>query len=183
MRPAGRTKIKASAEADAFFNPGNLFRRDEVPATVLMPALLVRVAAERLLFAHAVGGNALRVHTLRNQSLLHSFGTAGSEGEVVFFGSALVAVSFDRERQLRMLLQELRVGGEQLRGLVIDLVGVIGEVCIFYIALKEILKARTGLGHCRRWIVDGQASSRVRNAARTFGKDAISGRLARANRF
>src|SRR5712672_428229 len=76
---------------------------------VLLPAGLVRLGAERTLFPEARGLNPVGGHSGRYQCVLDRAGTAVAERQVVFSGTALVAVSLNGEGHVRMLLQECSV--------------------------------------------------------------------------
>ena len=80
--PAGGEVQKKKAELDEqlrFRGEEDYWLREhEVAATVHMPALFVRVRAERLLFAHAVSGDAVAGDTLLHESLLYGFSSAGA---------------------------------------------------------------------------------------------------------
>src|SRR5204862_3678311 len=58
-------------------------RDDEVSAAILLPAALVRFAAEGLLLALADHGNAIGGHAEADQILLDGVGAARSEPQVV----------------------------------------------------------------------------------------------------
>src|SRR6202158_3918153 len=77
-------------------------------ATVLLPAVLVVLAAEGLLFAEADGAEAIGRNAQRNEVLLHGGGAAIAQGQVVFRGATLVAVAFDGRLDGRVPLQEVR---------------------------------------------------------------------------
>jgi hypothetical protein len=58
-------------------NPGGLLLgHDEVGATILLPALFIVLGAERVLFAPAHRGHAIRADAERNQVILRGFGAA-----------------------------------------------------------------------------------------------------------
>src|ERR1051326_2649915 len=74
-------------------------------AAVLRPRRLVVTRVERPLFTVADGADAGRVDAERRQVLLRGVRAAVAEGEVVLLGAALVAVTFDQEVVLRVLLE------------------------------------------------------------------------------
>src|SRR5205823_7677883 len=68
---------------------------DEMTAAVLLPAGFTVLLAERLLLAEADSGHAVGWNAKRNEILLNGGGPAVAEAQVVFSGSAFVAVAFD----------------------------------------------------------------------------------------
>src|SRR5581483_12185174 len=78
---------------------------DEVPAPVLLPALLVGLGAERLLFAVADGLDAVGSNAGLHQGLLHGIGSVIAQRQVVLGGTALVTVPLNRELNVGVLLQ------------------------------------------------------------------------------
>src|SRR5579885_313223 len=78
-------------------------------AAVLLPALLAVLGAERFFFSVADGLHAICRNPCSHKRVLDRTGAVIAQGEIVFGGSALVAVSFNRERDVRMLLQECGV--------------------------------------------------------------------------
>src|SRR2546428_4953801 len=81
----------------------------EVPAPILLPALLVRFSAERLLLAVADRLNAISADAGLHQCIAHRSRTAVTQGQVIFGRAALVAVSLNGEADGRMLLEKIRV--------------------------------------------------------------------------
>src|SRR6266478_10233462 len=86
-----------------------LFFVHEVPAAVLLPATFVRLGAERFLLAVADGLDAIAAHSSLDERILYRVRAIGAEGEVIFGGAALVAVSLDGDVNVGVLLQELRI--------------------------------------------------------------------------
>src|SRR5712671_7868529 len=79
----------------------------EVAAAILLPTGFVGFGAERFLLAVADGLDAIATNSGLHEGILDCVRTVGAESEVVLGGAALVAVSFDRDADIRMLLQEL----------------------------------------------------------------------------
>src|SRR5690242_12949797 len=77
-KAAGRQKNGAAQSSSVIEGRKGLLGKHEVAAAVQVPALFIRVGAEWLLFAHAVGGNAIARDALLYQCRLHGFGTAGA---------------------------------------------------------------------------------------------------------
>src|SRR5579862_5411617 len=75
-------------------------------AAILLPATLVRLGAERLFLAHRHGLDSISGDSGLNQRILDRVGATGAERKVVFSRPAFVAVSFNRDVDVRMLLQE-----------------------------------------------------------------------------
>src|SRR5579864_1564970 len=80
-----------------------------MPAAVLLPAGLVRLGAERLFLAVADGLDPAGVHAGPNQRVLYRVRAPVSQSQVVLGGAAFVAMPLNRELDVRMLVQELRV--------------------------------------------------------------------------
>src|SRR5215469_11537864 len=108
-----------------------LFGKDKVPASILLPAGFVRFGAERLFLAKANCLDAVGADAGGNQGVLHRTGAAVAERKVVFRRPALVAVTLNRECDIRVLLQERHV--RLNRGLLISAnVGlVVVEINVF----------------------------------------------------
>src|SRR5581483_9752200 len=85
-----------------------LFLVYKVTAPVLLPALLVRLGAERFLLAVADRLDSAGIDSRRGQGVLYGIGTIVTQGQVVFRRAALVTVSLNREVDVGMLSQELR---------------------------------------------------------------------------
>src|SRR5208337_3258490 len=81
----------------------------EVCAAVLLPATFVGLAAERLLFAVTEGFDTIAAHSCLNEGVLHRVRAIAAQSEVIFGRAALVAVPLNREADVGMLLQELRI--------------------------------------------------------------------------
>src|SRR6266446_6543749 len=111
--PAGGTReIKGGRSRPLFrcsWMPELLFI-NEVPAAILLPAGLVRFCAERLFFTIADGLDAIATDPALDECVFDGVRTIGAQGQVVFGGAALVAVTFDCDPDVGMLLQELSAG-------------------------------------------------------------------------
>src|SRR4249919_2372466 len=81
----------------------------KVAATVLLPAGLVLVAAERLFLPLADHGEPARRHTQADQVVLHRGCATVAEAEIVFGAAARVAVTFERHLDAGPLLHPVRV--------------------------------------------------------------------------
>src|SRR5262245_34598963 len=89
-----------------FGRPRLLLVANEVAAAVLLIAILGGLHAEGLFLAEANGVDAIGGDAQRNEILLHGAGATISESEVVFGGTALVAVAFDGD-PLRRIVAEI----------------------------------------------------------------------------
>ena len=78
-------------------------------APVLLPAGLIRFGAERFFFAVADGLDPAGIYARRSECHLYRARPAVAESQVVLSGSAFVAVPFNREGNVRVGIQELRV--------------------------------------------------------------------------
>src|SRR3954463_8406546 len=101
---------KESGDAGASPNERQLLLVHEVPAAILLPASFVALAAERLFLAVADRFDAAGIDSRSSQSSLHGASALVSQTQVVLGGPTLVAVSFDRDVDVRMLAQELSIG-------------------------------------------------------------------------
>src|SRR5579862_1575686 len=75
-------------------------------AAILLPATLVRLCAEWFFLAHRHGLNAIPGDSGLNQRILDRVSATGAERKVVFSRPAFVAMSFNRDVDVRMLLEE-----------------------------------------------------------------------------
>src|SRR5580704_11498078 len=73
-----------------------LLCHDEVPAAILLPALLGAFRAERPLFAPAYRVDPVGRNTERDEIVLRRLRAALAEAQVIFRRAALVAVALDR---------------------------------------------------------------------------------------
>src|SRR5271170_1450324 len=73
----------------------------EVIDPILMPALVVFLSTEWFFFTVADGVDAIGGNALLHQCSFHRFRPAGSESDVVFLRSAVVAVSFHQNFDIR----------------------------------------------------------------------------------
>ena len=78
-------------------------------AAVLLPASFVAFCAEGFFLAVADGLNPAGADAGSGERIFYSAGTLVSESQVVVGGSALVAVSFNREVEVGVLIEELHV--------------------------------------------------------------------------
>ncbi len=74
--------------------------------SVLLPALFVVLGAERLLLAITYGADAIDGNSFLYQRLLYRLRAAGSQGDVVFLRSTVVAMAFNQNLDAWMLREE-----------------------------------------------------------------------------
>ena len=75
----------------------------EMVNPVLLPALFVVLGAERSFFTVADRLDVLCGDPLLHERSFHRLRAAGSKGDVIFLGSAVVAMPFDQNLDARML--------------------------------------------------------------------------------
>src|SRR5688572_14896095 len=119
----GRRLTRATTTASAGGPAGD----DEVRAAVLRPAALAALGAEGSLFAVTDGADSRACHAQRLQVLASGVGAAVGERQVVLVGAALVAVAFQRDHQAGLRGEELRVLGQPLARLRLELGAVVVE--------------------------------------------------------
>src|SRR5580704_6416493 len=106
----GREQGKSGAKKSApLTGNGPLLLIDEVTAAVLLPAGFVFFHTERLFFAVADGLDARGIDSSRHKSALYRRSALVAESQVVFRRATRVAVAFDGEVDVGMLIQELRI--------------------------------------------------------------------------
>src|SRR5262249_38328744 len=133
-------ETSAAANISTMHQPTLLLsRQHQMPAPILLPALLVRLGAERLLLAEAGRRQTIGRDASRNQRLLRSLGTAVAECHVVLGRSALVAVPFDQHSPIWMLIQELRVLSQRRSIPRTNLVAVVIEVRVADVLIEQLL--------------------------------------------
>src|SRR5580698_6063355 len=148
----------------------------EAGAAVLLPALFGGLGAEGLLLAVADDANAVGGNACGYQCVLGGVGTILSESQVVFIRSALVAVAADDHLDVRMANQERGVLGQDSRGVVADVVGVVVEEGVLHVGLELVFFAHGVAGHGnngRR--IHGDAGGCVRGSAGSSGREVITG--------
>ena len=108
-------------------------------AAVLLPTRFVGLAAERLFLTEADRLNPVCRNASRNEGILHSAGAVVAQSQVVFGGSALVAVSLNGDAHVGVLLQErsVRLNERLLVGPNVRLVVI--ELHVLHVLSEELL--------------------------------------------
>src|SRR5277367_441108 len=143
--------------------------------TVFLPALLVAVGAEGALFAQAGGRQAIGGDAEGDEVVFHGGGAAVTEDEVVFGGTAFVAVAFDGGADFRMVAQELGGLSESFASIGADVGFVEIEVGVFNVSKEQCTNVIShGLWRWRGWRrSDGDADAGVSRAAGTAGGNCV----------
>src|SRR5260370_36192202 len=142
-------------------------------ATVLLPASLVMLVAEGLLLAEAGGVEAIGGDAQRLEILLDGVGAANAEAQVVFRGTAFVAVAFNDDFNRGVLLQEVCSCGQRSASVRTNVRLVVVEIGVTAF-LVEIGRRFLFLRRWRR-SVDGDTGSGTGGAAGTGGSDRVGG--------
>src|SRR5262249_41469330 len=117
----------------------------EVSASVLRPAGLGLLVAERKLLAVADGRDAFAWDPKGDQVVARRGCALGAESEIVLDGAATVAVPLDLDLGLRVLAQPVGIHAQELARIVAQLEGIIGEVDILQGTLLALLAERAAL--------------------------------------
>src|ERR1700723_2938005 len=134
MKKQGRSFLRPSES--------RLLLIDKVATAVLLPTGLVFFQAERFLLAVADGLDAAGVDSGGGQGIFYRAGALIAQRQVVFGRAAVVAVSFNRKADVRVLVEEEHVGlnGSLLIATNVGLVVV--EVNVLDSAPKEVFFRR-----------------------------------------
>src|SRR5271170_7693517 len=89
-----------------------LLRRHEVRAAILLPTFFGVLGAEGPFLAPADGVHAIGADAQRDQIILRRLRAPFAQTDVVFSGTALVAMAFDGHAHLRVGAEKLRIPGE-----------------------------------------------------------------------
>src|SRR5580704_3559632 len=153
-----------------------------MPAAVLLLAGLVRLGAERRFLAVADGREPAGIHAGPHQRVLYRVRATVSQSQVVLGGTAFVAMSLNRELDVRMLVQELRVALHRRLLVRANRVRVVVEEHVLDAAREEFLLGRPGLGW--RWWrrrIHGDSRRRFLGAAFALGNQVIGRRVRRSH--
>ena len=156
------------------------FSWNKVAAAVLLPAGFVGFSAEGFFLAPTGCENAIGRKAEADEIFLDGVGAALAEGEVVFGGTALVAVAFDGDADVGIIFQE--VGGplKSSAGIGTNFGGVIVEVGVTDFLEEEFVEAfRPGRGRRRR--ADGNADDGFGGTAIAGGSQGVGGGVDRGS--
>ena len=143
-----------------------------------MPAALVMFGAELLFFSVADSADAICAYSSLNQGLLAGVGAIFTKGEVVFGGTALVAIPSDDDFDIWMSAQISRILGDDTLIAAGDVIAVVVEEDILDVLAEAgiVAHGRCGLNgwSCRG--VDGHPGGRISRAACASGDQMVVGR-------
>jgi len=151
----------------------------EVAATVLLVAGFSGFGAEGLFFAPAGGVEVIGGKAEADQVFLDGVGATLAESEVVFGGTAFVAVSFNGDVHVGIIFQE--VGG-LLQGLARvgpDGGGVVVKISVANFLEEQFIETGVGGGRNGSGCVDGNADRDIGAAACAAGGERVRGGLLR----
>src|SRR5882762_45867 len=147
-------------------------------AAVLLPAALVGLGAERLFLTVADRLDTADAESGLHQSVLYGVGPAVAQREVVLGGAAFVAMSLDRELDVRMLAEELRIALDGRLLIRPNGIRVVVEVHVSDALSKQFLLGCRGRRWWRRWgHVHGDAGRCFLGSSRTLGDQVVSRRV------
>src|SRR5580658_10685182 len=158
---------------------------DEVPAAVLLPAPFVALGTERLFFSVADRLDAAGADSRRNQSVLHRRGSFVAQGQVIFRGSALVAVPLHRETDGRVLVEELHIAQHRALLIAANVGLVIVEVDILDVLTEQVFIGGRCRRRGRRWwqLRHGDSRGGLLTSASSFRGQVIRSRIRRTHRL
>src|SRR5579859_3912712 len=159
-----------------------LLSHHKVAPAILVPAFLVMLRAERVLFAPAHCFDAVTGDTERDQILLGCVGAPLPEAQVVFFRAPLVAMALDGYADLRVGAQKFRVLLQGSARIGCDVRLVVIEIGVLYVLGEQSIYVRRG---SRRWSGRGRSNrdchvGRCRSAG-SRRRDCVSRRVGRAD--
>src|SRR5260370_5117638 len=147
-------------------------------AAVLLPASLVALHAEGLLFAEADGAEAIGGNAQRNEVLLHGASATVAQAKVIFRGAALVAMTFDGDLEARIVFQEVGSLGKGRASIRANVSLVIVEISIAHFSREEFVVRRPfGLLHRRRRSVHRDGCSGAGGAAGATSSNRVGRRV------
>src|SRR5262249_58036464 len=106
---------------------------------VLSIGFLGRTDHSRALLAIADGRNPSRRNSRRDEHVLGRLGAAFAEREIVFASTPLIAVAFDRDRDVRVAPKPIGLSGQELTGFGADVRWGEGGACAVGIAPLQML--------------------------------------------
>src|SRR5580693_3724492 len=152
-----------------------LLRRYEVRAAILLPTFFGVLGAERTFLAPADGVHAIGADAQRNQIILRRLRAPFAQADIVFGGTALVAMAFDGHADLRIRAQEFRGFGEGVAGVGANVRFVEIKESVFHVLFEEFAHALiAGGSNSGSACADCDARGSGGGAARTSGGDGES---------
>src|ERR1700728_287847 len=181
--PAGRPPMRHSPPEEAGDvgdapPPTSLLLIREMAAAILLPASFVAFCAEGLFLAVADGLDPVAVDAGSGQCGLHCTGALVTQGQIVVGRSALVAVPLNRNVDVGMLIEELRVGLH--RTLLIAANGglVVVEINILHVLTEQVFgRYRRSRGRRRGRLRSRKPRHGFLGSARSFGGQVIGHRI------
>src|SRR5882757_5548962 len=135
-----------------------LLGHHEVPAAVLLPAFLVAFHARWLFLAVADGADPVCADSQTDQVLLDRRGAAIAQRQVVFRGTAFIAMAFDHNFDLRIVTQKIRGLGQRGSSVGTEVGFVEIKVSIAHLFQEHLLECCVVLDYrgrrCRRIYTD-----------------------------
>src|SRR5580704_10656274 len=160
-----------------------LLRRHEVPAAILLPALFAVLGAEGPLFAPADGVHAIRADAQRNQIILRCLRAPFTQADIIFGGTALVAMAFDGYAHLRVGTQKFRRLGEGVARVRANIGLVKIKVSVLHVLLEKFAHALiVSWRNARSRGIHGDARGGRGGAARPGGGDGVGRGVGRIHR-
>src|SRR6266567_4192373 len=145
-------------------------------AAVLLPAVLGGFGAEGLLLAVADDAEAAGGDAGIDEGVACGFGARLAELQVVFVGTALVAIAAEDHLDIRMAVEERRILGEYGLRVGANVGCVVVEEDVLHVGLEFIFSAHGGGGHLDgRRRIHGDARGCVGGAAIATRHEVIAG--------
>ncbi len=146
-------------------------------ATILLIARLAGFHAEGLFFAVADGAEAIGRDTQGDEIIFYGSGAAVAETEVVFGGTAFVAVTFDGGLNVRVGAKNFGGGGESRARIGANVSFIQIEVRVFDAVLENSVSVAVGVGRLGIRFRNGYAHAGVGGAAGAGGGKSVGCRI------
>src|SRR2546423_7363397 len=155
----------------------------DVIHSILLPALIVLLSTERLFLAIADRLDSIFGHALLQQCLLQGFRTAGTQCQVVFFRSPIVAMTFQHNFDRWMLHKKgsVTLGRRSLVAANLGLVVI--EHHVSYVLREQLFVRGRGSADLRNLGVDGHTRRSILCPPRPLCHEGVSCRASRLYRF
>src|SRR6266567_2974022 len=154
---------------------------DEVGAAVLLPACLGALGASRFFLAVADGLDTVGGNSCANEGGLCRACAVIAECKVVLGGTTFVAMTFDCDFHVRVLLQECSIALNGRLAIRANIVLVIVKEDVLHVLREQLFFARRRLWSRWRWRRSrhGHAGRCVRRAAGSLGRHMVGRRVTR----